>query len=326
MDHEPLRRRFLKTTAAACASAVGFSAAANHLLAGGTLPPEPKPRPKRFSLGFSLYGMNSLPLADAIAACAKIGYRDIEPALMPGYSADPQQLTKPRRAELRKQIDGLGLRVAAVMENLPALAPPEMRQQYLDRIARAAELAHDLGAAGSGATSPIMETVLGGKPEEWSMVRGRILDTLKQWATVGEKHDLTIAVKAHVANALHKSDDLKALIREVGSPRLKAAYDFSHFERQGLELKPSFEAVADETVFIHVKDGRGVPPKFQFLLPGEGTTNYVDYFRLLDKLGYRGSVTVEVSGQIFKQPGYDPIAAATKCYQHLKKAYDDSAV
>jgi len=335
MEHAPLRRRFLKAAAATCASALGFSAVTGRFSARGATQPAVKPKPERFSLGFSLYGMNTLPLDEAIRACAKIGYRDIEPALMPGYTADPEGLTKPRRAELRKQIDGLGLRVSAVMENLPALAPAEARQTYIDRIARAAELAHDLGAASSGAKQdgaggasgsvPIMETVLGGKPEEWSMVRGRILDTLKLWAAAGEKHDLVIAVKAHVGNALHTPEDLKAMVREIGSPRLKAAYDFSHFERQGLELEPSLREVIDDTVFIHVKDGRGVPPKFQFLLPGEGTTNYVDYFRLLDKLKYRGSVTVEVSGQIFKQPGYDPIAAATKCYQHLKNAYDDSA-
>jgi len=68
-----------------------------------------------------------------------------------------------------------------------------------------------------------------------------------------------------------------------------------------------------------------VPPKFQFLLPGEGTTDYGAMFRMLDFHHYRGSVTVEVSGQIFKQPGYDPIVAATKCYRHLKKAFDDTA-
>lgn len=338
MDHAPLRRRFLKVAAATCAAGLGFSAAADRrspIRAASILDEQTDSdadaKPRRFTLGFSLYGMNGLPLAEAIEACAKIGYRDIEPALMPGYSADPEQLSKPRRAELRRQIDGLGLNFSAVMENLPALAPADKQSSNIDRIARAAELAHDLApaagnrAAGAKASTPIMETVLGGKPDEWNTVRGRILDTLKLWSAAGEKHDLIIAVKAHVANALHTPTDLHELVREIGSPRLKAAFDYSHFERQGFNLDESMRAVIGDTVFVHVKDGRGIPPNFQFLLPGDGTTNYVEMFRKLDSYGYRGSVTVEVSGQIFKQPGYDPIAAATKCYRHLKKAYDESA-
>jgi sugar phosphate isomerase/epimerase len=341
MDYALKRRRFLQAAAFGCAAFGGGAGrlspfASSRTLRAAEKPTDGRSAAPRFTLGFSLYGMNSLPLATAIEACAKIGYRDIEPALMPGYTADPLQLSKVRRRELRKQIDGLGLSIPALMENISAVAPVEAQKANLEKIARAAELAHDLvdiapphpaalGDAGSSRTGPVLETVLGGKPSEWGQLRGRIQETLRLWAAAGEKHDITIAVKAHVANALHKPEDLDRLITDIGSPRLRAAYDFSHFERQGLELEPSLRAVAKHTVFIHVKDGKGDPAAFQFLLPGEGTIDYVAYFRLLDQLQYRGSVMVEVSGQIFKQPGYDPIAAAKKCYRHLQAAYEASA-
>lgn len=330
MPHAVDRRRFLQLAASGFA---GSLAATNFLRLDTTsravraaeLQPAARPAAQRFTLGFSLYGMNSLPLETAIAACAKIGYRDIEPALMTGYTADPLQLSKARRGELRKQIAGLGLTVPALMENISAVAPAKAQQANLEKIARAAELARDLVDAGSSRTAPVLETVLGGKPSEWPQLRGRILESLRLWAAAGEKHELTIAVKAHVGNALHKPEDLAKLIAEINSPRLRAAYDFSHFERQGLELESSLRALSNDTVFIHVKDGKGTPDAFQFLLPGEGTIDYVAYFRLLDQLQYRGSVMVEVSGQIFKQPGYDPIAAAKKCYHHLQAAYEASA-
>lgn len=330
MPHAVQRRRFLRLAA----SGLAGSFATAELLRFGTFSRATsaaekqlgdKPAAPRFTLGFSLYGMNSLPLETAIETCAKIGYRDIEPALMTGYTADPLQLSKARRDELRKQIAGLGLSIPALMENISAVAPATTQQANLEKIARAAELARDLGDAGSSRLAPVLETVLGGKPSEWPQLRGRIQETLQLWAAAGEKHDLTIAVKAHVGNALHKPEDLARLIADINSPRLRAAYDFSHFERQGLELEPSLRVLAKQTVFIHVKDGKGTPEAFQFLLPGEGTIDYVAYFRLLDQLQYRGSVTVEVSGQIFKQPGYDPIAAAKKCYHHLQAAYEASA-
>jgi len=335
MNHPVSRRRLLQAGVAAGAAVVSGGAAtlyrgiaARAAFAAGE---QPQPAGSRFTLGFSLYGMNTLPLDEAIQVCALIGYRDIEPALMPGFTADPEKLSTTRRLELRRLIDDLGLNVPALMENISAVATADVQQANLEKIARAAELAHDLvpdpkaDAAGVPRPEPVLETVLGGKPGEWDQVRGRIQENLALWAAAGEKHDLTIAVKAHVGNSLQKPEDLKRLIRDVGSPRLRAAYDFSHFERQGLELEKSLREVAAETVFIHVKDGKGDPAAFQFLLPGEGTTDYTAYFRLLDQIKYRGTVMVEVSGQIFKQPGYDPIAAATKCYSHLNAAYEASA-
>ena len=74
------------------------------------------------------------------------------------------------------------------------------------------------------------------------------------------------------------------------------------------------------TKFIHVKDATGDASKYQFLLPGEGHTDYLKYFTALKQHGYQGPVGVEVSGQIFNKPGYEPIAAAKKCYAVLAGA------
>ena len=44
------------------------------------------------------------------------------------------------------------------------------------------------------------------------------------------------------------------------------------------------------------------------------------YFTALKKHGDHGPVVVEVSGQIFSKPGYEPVAAAKKCYGVLAGA------
>jgi sugar phosphate isomerase/epimerase len=305
------RRDFLRATVAAAGAGIVLSRVANAAPAPATL----------FTLGFSLYGMNGLPLDEALRHSSEIGFQDVEPALMPGYRGDPTKLDKPRRAELQKRLRSLGLAVPALMENLRPCVDDAAHAANLDRLAGAAELGHDLAPG----RAVVIETVLGGKPADWPGIRSEMVDRLGAWAAAAEKHDFVLAVKPHVSNALHLPEDCAKLVDELASKRLRAAFDYSHYEAQGLDLANSLEALIGRTAFIHVKDSRTVGGKNEFLLPGEGRTDYTAYFRLLRKHGYTGSVTVEVSAMIHSKPGYDPIAAAKKSYAALKKAFDESA-
>ena len=66
--------------------------------------------------------------------------------------------------------------------------------------------------------------------------------------------------------------------------------------------------------------------KTRFLMPGDGDTDYVTYLKELQAQGYRGSIVLEVSGQIHRKPGYDPVAAATHCYQKMSRAFEEAGV
>jgi inosose dehydratase len=81
------------------------------------------------------------------------------------------------------------------------------------------------------------------------------------------------------------------------------------------------DALIPRSVFIHVKDTEHAQGKRGFLLPGEGTIDYVQMFKQLAASPYRGDVVVEVSSQVSNKPGYDPLAAASKCYNHLADAF-----
>jgi hypothetical protein len=43
---------------------------------------------------------------------------------------------------------------------------------------------------------------------------------------------------------------------------------------------------------------------------------------LLREGGYRGDVCCEVSGMVSSKPGYDPVAAAKRCYQNVSPAFE----
>ena len=302
------RREFLRRT----------SATAGAALLGTLSPPTAAfaatPAPAlSFGIGFSLYGMKTLPVADALKACASIGYDNVEFALMPGYPTDPKLLSAADRKQIASTLAELGLRLSALMENISPLAADADHKKNLERLAAAAVLGHDL----SPNEQPVIETVLGGQPAQWDAVRAQMAERLRAWGDVAAAHKTIIAVKPHVGGALHTPEGALWLVREVNHPAIKLTYDFSHYELRGYSLAPTWKDLAPHAAFIHVKDSEGTAAKFKFLLPGEGRIDYANYAALVQAAGYRGPVVVEVSGLIFNQKGYDPIAAAKKSYAAL---------
>ncbi|MBA4186665.1 MAG: hypothetical protein C0467_01465 [Planctomycetaceae bacterium] len=275
----------------------------------------------KLPLGFSLYGMKSLSLAEALKVCRDCGYDGVELALMPGYHADPAKLAAMERRDLRKRLTESNLSVMGFMENLPILGDDAAQKINLERLKAAVELANTLVPD----FPPPIETVLGGKPAEWDKVKERIADRLADWAGVGKAGKTVIAVKLHVANALHTSEDATWLVRRVNSEWLRLAFDYSHLELRGIALEDAVKGLIPLSVFVHVKDARGKPDKFEFLLPGEGTTDYAKYAKLLSAARYTGPVVVEVSGMVSSKANYDPVVAAQTSFRALSVAFGRTA-
>ena len=299
------RREFLQfTTASAGLAALGAKAIAAP--------------PARIGFGFSLYGMRSLKLAEALKVCAEIGYSGVELACLKDWPCDAAVLTKADRATLRSQLNDLALDLPSLMENLGLAVPEAQHQANLERLKAACELAHDLAPG----EAPLIETVLGGKPTEWEQLRDKMVVALKDWERVASSHKTVVAIKAHLSGALHTPQDAKWLVQQIDSPWIRLVYDYSHFQRQKLDLKESLTAMIRETVFVHIKDNLTTDGKTEFALPGDARDiDYAEYLTLLRTNGYRGSVVVEVSAQVFNKPGYDALAAAKRCYANIHPAF-----
>lgn len=291
------RRELLATLPFAC----------TNMSARGADPPAPP-------FGFSLYGMKTLALADALKACGEIGYSGVEFALMPGYPAEPKALAADARKELRKRLGDSGLAVLGLMENLGEPASDAVHNSNLERLKAATELAHALAPD----APPCIESVLGGKPADWEKLKEKLADRLSAWAAVGRAAKTVIAIKPHVANALHTIDGAKWLVKQVNSPWLRLAFDYSHFQLRAVKLAEAVRALVPLAAFVHVKDAKGTAEKFEFLLPGAGATDYAEYKKALTDAKYSGPVVVEVSGHVSSKPGYDAITTAKSCFSALR--------
>lgn len=272
------------------------------------------------AFGFSLYGMKSVPLPRALKVCAEIGYSGVELVCMKDWPCDPDVLTREDRDQLRKQLADDAIDLPCLMDNLTLVVPDEKHQLNLTRWKRLAELAHDLG----GDSPPVIETVLGGKPEQWPNVRNQMAEALDDWAKVAAAAKVVIAIKPHAFGALHRPDDCLWLLNQIKSPWIKAVFDYSHYERQGLALDECVKTLIGQSVFVHVKDNLTTDGKTEFALPGDGATDYPAYLKLLRDSGYRGPVVVEVSAQVSGKPGYNPLLAAEHCYEKLRPAFEQA--
>lgn len=272
-----------------------------------------QPATSQITFGFSLYGMRALPVDQALKACADIGYDAVELVANDGWPCDPATLSATARTTLRGQLVDHRLALTSIMENLNALVDDAGHRKNLDRLKAAAGLGHEL----SPQSPPVVETILGGKPDQWDAVKGTMASRLAEWSRVAEAAKTVVTVKPHVAGALHTPEDALWLVKEVASPWLRLVYDFSHYRLRDLNLTKSLETLLPQTSFVHIKDAKGTPASFQFLLPGEGDTDYTTHFDVLKKAGWKGSVVVEVSGQIFSKSGYDPLLAARSSYDRI---------
>ena len=293
---------------------IKFSSA---LLLGATLPRQVRAAsersPGKISLGFSLYGMKTLPAAQALSECARIGYRNVELALMTGFPTDPAKLAAADRKAIKEQVAALGLTVSSLLVNIALVGDDKAQAAAIETIGFAGQFARELDPV----NPPLIQTVMGGKPESWETLKESMAARLRAWGVAAAAANATVAVKGHVAHAVNSPDRLLWIIRETQSPAIVVAYDHSHFELGGIPMEESWRLLGPQARFIHVKEAVREGAAVKFLLAGEGQTDYRRYFQRLLESGYRGPVVVEVSSQNFNKPGYDPVKAAESTYAAL---------
>jgi len=282
--------------------------------AGGWLA-RAQPGPLHF--GFSLYGMKTLPWRQGLEHVARIGYKTTELCLRTGWNTEPKLLTKSTRAEIRKCIGDLGLTLSSVMENLGLARPGGSAAANLERLRAAAEVCYEC----SPGTPALIETTVGGRPDSWDELKNAMAGELAAWAKQVEELAVTLAVKAHSKTAMSRPERLLWLADQVKNPRVKLVYDYSHFAAFGLDMRKTMEQIIPRCSFVHIKDTLGRAPDHKFVLPGDGPVDFKAYAKNLIALGYRGPVIVEVSVDVFDQPGYDPVKAAEHVWAKVAPAF-----
>jgi len=182
--------------------------------------------------------MKTLPLDVALKTCAEVGYSHVELALNAGYPSEPKVFTAEARQATAAQLQALKLDLPCLMLNISLTADDKAHAAALQSIADAAQVARD-----SNPTSPaIIETVFGrqasdlGATEGW---HGSTIARLGRSSGEGEDRDHHQGPRRRVP--VNSPERLLWLLEQVKSPAIQVAYDYSHFELQGIDMEESMK-------------------------------------------------------------------------------------
>jgi sugar phosphate isomerase/epimerase len=271
-------------------------------------------------LSYSTWGMPTVPIEIAVAHCAAVGFDGLELTVLPGWPTDAATLDRSARQRIRRLYDDHDLELAGLFGSTSLLAADaDQVAANLDRFRGYLDLASELQRPGETLT---VSTSSGGRPGDWEDVKWVLAERYASLAEHAARAGVVATAEPHVRTALHRPEQARWLVRQVGSPSLRVHFDISHFNVQGMDMEEVIGQLVELSVHTHVKDERGIVPDFAFLMPGEGDMDYVRYLRAMDAAGYRGHITVEMSVMVQRRPGYDPLAAATRSYEVLSSAFD----
>lgn len=275
-------------------------------------------------LGYSTWGMPTVPIDTAIHHIAQLGYDGIELTIIPRFTTELSTLDAAERKRIAALLKQHNLALPAIAAHSSLLeTDAAAHERNMWRLKGGVDLAVELA---QGDELPAVNTTPGGKPEQWDTQKNFLAERIGELVNYAAERGVTIAMEPHIGAIIDTPAKVLELLEIVNSPYLKVNFDISHFDIVGMPTEETVTALAAVSAHTHVKDQRGIAPDFEFLIPGEGTFDYVGYLKAMQAHGYDGFITAEVSFMVQARENYDPLAAATLSYETLSRAFTEAGI
>lgn len=247
---------------------------------------------------FHSVGLPERPLPDTIGMVADAGYSAIElnaetlPWAPPHIT--PQADAKTRQAVV-DACRARDLTVTAVGAHIGMVSPdPSQRTAAIAFVNGCADLAKDVGASIIHILSgPLDDSI--SPAESWTWFRKAVEET----TAYASERGIVLGIEAIAGHLFHKVDDYHTLRRELPGVPFKVNFDPSHLEVQGENPRRVVDELADQIVHVHLKDGKGAFPNFEFPPLGKGAIDFAGLVEGLRAAGYEGALSVEYEAQVY---------------------------
>ena len=274
-------------------------------------------------IGYGTYGMKTEDVFELLPRLRTIGYEAVEINVSEDWPTAPEKLTLGNRVKIVESLKAAEFPSPVLMCPLKVCVQGDDRPSMLRQFNEACKLANDLNY---GDGPGIVVSVIGGTKGTWDEAKELICECLTEVADRAAENNAIFAVEPHVGHIFDTPEKAVWVMEQTNHDHLKLNFDISHFHVDGIDLQHSIDLCVPHSVATHIKDGRRVDGKVQFLLPGEGDLDLVGFFKGCAAAGLDVPVTVEVSAQIFRREGYEPWGAAEVCFKALEKARDEAGV
>jgi len=260
-------------------------------------------------------------LKEAIEKAAEAGYDAID-FFAGAPHAEPREIDKKAREKLRKLVDSYGLSINQIASfGHPTTGFFAEMEGYVTAHLERLDFAKDVGANHlelvPGFKRPDLHTELTWK---WAV------ESHKKIAEYGEKIGIPIAIEFEPIQPsqemwgkpmppnVYDLKTLKKFIDDVGSDYCGANLDIGHCnivaKGNPESIKDDLLALKNYIIGVHCNDNDGITDLN--LVPGRGSCDFQYYLDLLDKMGYKKFVGMELEGED------NPVPAAKESLDYIK--------
>ncbi len=241
------------------------------------------------SLGWAHYT-----LYEALSRIAARGFKRVEIASFGSYCFH-FNFGSPTPTELKKMLDDFGLEPVCLnyfTDFHKAWIPEEIDefvQEWTKKIAQLREVGIPLMTMGFGVRNDRQD-------QEY-----QLSNAIKAYNRVGEiasKYGIRMLLEVpHLYGIMPRPEKVLEVFQRLESPNIGALVDCSHWAVIGYDIDAFFSALGDRLWHIHLRDAKGsdtVDRKQKLeLTPGEGTVDFRKFGKALDRVGYKGDVSLE---------------------------------
>ncbi len=146
------------------------------------------------------------------------------------------------------------------------------------------------------------------------------LDAILECADYAAQYDMMLAFETMDTPHLDSIKKAMFYVDKVKSPWLNVYPDIGNLSSMKVDIRSDFYAGKDHIVAIHLKDTR--ENEFRRVEFGEGIVDFVEFFRLLNEMQYKGPFVVEM----WSDDDLDSIAGAEKAREFLLEKMNEALI
>lgn len=233
------------------------------------------------------------PIEDTMRQVARLGFDGIEIAPF-NIAERPEDVSRERRADLRRLAEDLGLRIVGLHWLLVTpfelhLTGPdvELRRRTVGHLRSLAALCGDLGGSVMVLGSPKQRSIEPGTTPEQAFDRAR--DALREVGQACEGHGVRLLFEALApaeTNFVNTIEEAKRLVAAVDHPAIGYMLDCKAMSSMPEGILGTITAHGRDAGHVHTNEATGKGP-------GMGELDFAPILRALDASGFEGWVSTE---------------------------------